>query len=209
MSVEPQDYLHDAIAQALGFSPNEVDLKVMFGEEELPCGCTAADGGLQDGSRLGVHVKRREEVGNEIGDRSHCDSWCNFNLVCPALRFDSDGSIVAWKFFARNDAGVKMQVYRQEIETTYKLVGSNTLPTAEGINLIAVPSEERIAVRAGDVIGMRQMHLSAIPSDISNDLPIIHWAPNQDECWPLGTEMCFSGGSQGRDYAVHAVVVYE
>ena len=259
--VEPCNDVHATIMQALGFAPDEVELRVFFGEEELPPGCTVAEAGLQDGAWLHVHLKRREEVGNEIGDRSHCDSWSNFNLVCPALSFDSDGSVVAWKFFARNNAGgnhnlnrnrdltvigggggnlnhnrnhnhaltpsptipslhptlyflgVKMQVYRAVPEAapgTYKLMGSNTLPTKIGENIVEIQSEERIAVQAGDVIGMRQMHASAIPSMIAGHLPEIRWAPSNVECWPPGqAELCFSGGHQGRDYAVRAVVLYE
>ena len=108
-SVEPYNDVPATTMRALGFTLDEVELRVVFGEEELSPGCTVtatvAEAGLQDGARIHVHLKRREEVGNEIHDRSHCDSWSNFNLVCPALSFGSDGSVVAWKFFARNNAG--------------------------------------------------------------------------------------------------------
>ncbi|XP_067668411.1 uncharacterized protein [Haliotis asinina] len=85
-----------------------------------------------------------------VGSAKYVYSGINANF-----RIQHDGEIVQWKFYSKYVGDIALQVWREVGIDQYSLVGQNIVKTVDNdVQLVNVSSNDRIIVRAGQLIGV-------------------------------------------------------
>ncbi|MEM9540275.1 MAG: hypothetical protein AAGA60_12340 [Cyanobacteria bacterium P01_E01_bin.42] len=105
-----------------------------------------------------IPAKCSEEaiIGNEAIDRSVYDGWSNFVLGLTNEVFAEAGTVSEWKVYVNNPGSVGMLLLRQQVDSTYKIIGSDIETAKAGLNQFTFTPKEggSAKVETGDILGL-------------------------------------------------------
>jgi hypothetical protein len=106
--------------------------------------------------------------GNDVIDRPVVDDYINFTILDRNHPIGTDGTLRAWEIYARDDLGLpfdplQLVIFRQTGPITFAIIGTSELRTPTQVGINTFPLASFIAVRAGDLVGLRYTGKASVP----------------------------------------------
>ena len=149
--------------------------------------------------RTGWSIERRESVDSD-------DGW---TMVSPDQQFLCNGQVTEWQYQGKKSNAFRAIVWRpvQGSATQFQIVGINDIPAGVVDTLVTyiVPENERITVKAGDVIGW-SFSGSVLTQNTGGSFHVRYTAQSTHETLRVGESVTINGGVEYREYSIAAIV---
>ena len=150
-------------------------------------------------------------AGWQVRDRERKDSGGGngWTMVSPDQQFQCNGQVTEWRYQSKQSSAFQAIVWRPTVDSDiqFQIVGINDIP-AGAVNTpvrYIVPQNDRITVKAGDVIGW-SFRYSALTFDYGGDYRVRWLNNNQLDNLRVNQMINITGGVATRDYSIAATV---
>ena len=155
-----------------------------------------------------LHTEEKCEAGWEIKNRAGPDS-SGWTMVSPDQKLNCNGEVTKWRYQGKKSNPFRAIVWRPvgNSDTKFRIVGINKIPAGKVNGLVSytVPKNERITVKAGDVIGW-SFGASVLTYNGGGSHRVRWVGGNLHEGLKANQERNINGGVQKREYSIAAKV---
>ena len=127
-------------------------------------------------------------------------------MVSPDKQFLCNGQVTEWRYIGKNSSPFRLIVWRpiDGSATQFRIVGINGIPAGvvDTLVIYTVPENQRITVKAGDVIGWSFGDSGVLAYHVGGIYRVTWLAGNLYDSLQANQIRVFNTGVEERDYSI-------